>query len=231
MIILSGGTKGGSGKSTIVVNLAVMRASEKYEVLLVDADKQGTATDFSLKRQETLDSTSYTYIQLRGKAVRDEVLKLADKYDDIFIDVGGRDTPEQRSALAATDIFLVPFCPSSFDVWPLDQIDELLDDALAFNPDLKAFSFLNKADSRGVDNDEAIELAKESQHLNYLPALIGLRKVYRSAASQGLAVTEYKPTDKKAIDEMWHLYDAIFNPNSDIKRGGRRKSKRSKAFR
>ncbi len=47
MIIVCGGTKGGTGKSTTAVNLAVIAASEGGDVLLVDADDQESASDFS----------------------------------------------------------------------------------------------------------------------------------------------------------------------------------------
>ena len=44
-------------------------------------------------------STSYTSIKLTGAAVRTETLRLREKYQDIIIDTGGRDTISQRAAL------------------------------------------------------------------------------------------------------------------------------------
>ena len=52
MIIIAGGIKGGSGKTTVATNLAVIRAGEGHDVLLVDADDQETATDFTNLRNE-----------------------------------------------------------------------------------------------------------------------------------------------------------------------------------
>jgi chromosome partitioning protein len=54
MILICGGIKGGVGKSTIAVNLAILRAAIGKDVLLVDADEQGTASDFTAVRNETL---------------------------------------------------------------------------------------------------------------------------------------------------------------------------------
>ena len=52
MIIVCGGIKGGSGKTTVATNLAVIRAGQGSDVLLIDADDQETSTDFTTQRAE-----------------------------------------------------------------------------------------------------------------------------------------------------------------------------------
>src|SRR4051812_34552240 len=109
MIIAIGGIKGGSGKTTVATNLTVIRSLEGKDVLLIDADDQETSTDFTTLRNDVLENgAGFTTIKLTGAAVRTETLRLKDKYDDIFIDTGGRDTTSQRAALAIADILLVP---------------------------------------------------------------------------------------------------------------------------
>ena len=54
MIIVVGGIKGGSGKTTVATNLAVIRSAEGKDVLLIDSDDQETATDFTVLRNERL---------------------------------------------------------------------------------------------------------------------------------------------------------------------------------
>ena len=92
MIVTVGATKGGVGKSTLAINLTILRAAKGRDVLLVDGDEQGTAATFTELRTELLGEAGYTAIALRGAAVRTQVRQLAGKYDDIIIDVGGRDT-------------------------------------------------------------------------------------------------------------------------------------------
>ena len=54
MIIVLAQTKGGVGKSTLAVNLAIARSLGGGDTLLVDADEQATATDFTALRTERL---------------------------------------------------------------------------------------------------------------------------------------------------------------------------------
>src|SRR5512147_889044 len=123
MIVVCGGIKGGSGKTTVATNLAVMRARAGADVLLIDADDQETSFDFTVLRNERKENKAgYTCIKLSGAALRTETLRLAEKYQDIVIDTGGRDTTSQRAALSIADVLLVPFVPRSFDVWTLEKV-------------------------------------------------------------------------------------------------------------
>lgn len=214
MIIVVGGIKGGSGKTTIATNLAVIRSAENRDVLLIDADDQETATDFTILRNERHEgSAGYTSIKLAGPAVRTQTLRLVEKYDDIIIDTGGRDTTSQRAALTFADLLLVPFVPRSFDLWTLEKVGGLVEEMQPANLKLKAHTFLNRADARGQDNDEAITYLRESPALGFIDTPLGARKAFSNAAAQGLSVTELKPPDPKAVDEILILYKYIFDIN------------------
>jgi chromosome partitioning protein len=117
MIVVLAQTKGGVGKSTIAVNLAVERSRAGRDVLLIDADEQGTASDFTALRTEQVGAPGYTAVALSGASVRTQVLQMKPKYGDIIIDAGGRDTAGLRAALTIADVAVVPFQPRSFDIW------------------------------------------------------------------------------------------------------------------
>ena len=212
MITVVGGTKGGSGKSTIATNLAVMLSAAGRDVLLVDADDQETSTDFTNLRNETRPGgAGYTCVALTGRAVMTEIKRLAPKYQEIIVDTGGRDTASQRAALAVCDTYLIPFVPRSFDVWTLDKVVMLIDEARSINPDFQARAFLNRADSRGPDNDDAANLLQTKPSLELLPAVLIGRKAYGNAAAAGMAVTEIRPQDPKATEELGILFRSLFD--------------------
>jgi len=212
MIIVCGGIKGGSGKTTVATNLAVMRAAEGYDVLLVDADDQETATDFTIQRNlRTNDQAGYTSTKLTDDAVRTQVKRFSNKYSDIIIDTGGRDTRSQRSALVVADALLVPFLPRSFDVWTVEKVAQLVGEVRAVNERLKTYFFLNRADASGQDNADAVEILRDIEGIEFIDVVIGSRKAFGKAASLGLGVTEYKPQDAKACDEITSLYRYVFS--------------------
>ena len=212
MIITVGGIKGGTGKTTIAVNLAIELARANQDVLLIDADDQGTATDFAaLRDQQEEGLVSYTSIQLPGKTVRELVLKLKDKFDCIVIDTGGRDTTSQRAALSVSHLLLIPLAPRSFDVWTLDLISSLVEEISTINPALKAFSFLNKADVRGSENATAQEIMEEQKNIDALPIVVSNRKAFSDACAMGKAVSEHDRKDPKALLEIQNLINFTLN--------------------
>jgi len=210
MIISAVAVKGGVGKSTFAANLTVMRSLAGERVLLVDADQQGTISDWVQHRQNRGHPTDWTTIQLAGPAVRTEVLKLAENYDHVIIDAGGRDTQSLRAALSVADVALIPCPPRSFDLWSLEQLADLVQDARCINPDLQARVFINFGDARSHDNEAAQEILSEVEGLELLPVVIGARKAFVNAAAEGLAVVELKPRQGKAIAELENLNKVIF---------------------
>ena len=232
MILVVGGTKGGAGKTLLAVNLCVLRAAAGRDVLLIDADEQGSAMDFTRQRQRreivsparsALRATArsgggeagYTAMQTREADVAVQVRRMAAKYDDIFIDVGGRDTASQRAALAVAETLLLPFAPTSVDLWTAETVAALLTEAKPFNPGLRAYAVINKAFARGSDNVETAAMLREyPDHWTYLEASIGSRKAFSNAFGDGRAVTEYLPKDTKAVREITRLYRCVFDTES-----------------
>ncbi len=215
MIIVVGGIKGGTGKTTIATNLTVMRAAAGKKVLLVDADEQKSTTKWVDIRQNDGISTPWTTIQLYGNNIWNQLNKLSVDYDDIIIDVGGRDTSSQRSCLLVADILLIPFKPRSFDVWTTGEVREMISQVTSVNTCLTTIALINQSDPRGTDNQEAITLIKECiPFASCLKEAIGNRKAFGNAASFGLSVSEMEIVDKKALQEMTKLYQHIFHFHS-----------------
>jgi chromosome partitioning protein len=210
MIFVCGGIKGGVGKTTLATNMAVLFARDGADVLLIDADDQETASDFTILRNcNQPDGAGYTSVKLHGAAVRTDGLKLAKKYDHVVIDVGGRDSAGQRAAMSIADVYAIPFLPASFDIWTLEKVAALIEEVRPFNEKLRAVCFLNRADARGSDNEEAMEIAQEIKQLVFIETALGNRKAFRSAAANGLAVTELRPEDPKSSAEITKLFNEL----------------------
>lgn len=211
MIVTVGNTKGGVGKTTLALNLAIERALAGRDVWLIDGDRQGTAqTAISLRadagRAPGIACAQYT----DGATLRAQVKHQGTKFQEIVIDVGGRDSTALRAALVLSDVLLVPFAPRSLDVWALADICALIDEARAVNEGLKAFAVLNLADPGGADNTEAAAAVADFPQLVYLDAPIRRRKAIANAAGQGLSVLEATPRDAKACDELRALVKLLY---------------------
>jgi chromosome partitioning protein len=217
MIYTLGGIKGGTGKTTLATNLAIMLSKANRDVLLVDADDQGTATLFTARRNEVLENhAGYSAIRLREMDVYQQVQNMKDRFSDIVIDTGGRDTKSQRSALVVSDIYVLPFRPRSFDIWTLYDSIDLIEECRIINPKLKAIGVLNQADFKASsENEETKKLFSEDEKikkaLRLLDAPLSIRKAFATSAAGGLSVVEQKIKDPKAIAEMQRFYDLITN--------------------
>ena len=210
MILTVGNIKGGVGKTTLAVNLAIVRVAAGRDVLLVDGDEQRTAITFTDLRAEQMGGPGYTAVSLQGAALRTQVRQLVTKYDDILIDVGGRDTGSLRAALTISNTLLIPVQPRSFDIWAVDQVADLVKEAREINSDLRALILLNAADAQGRDNEDAADALREVEGLELLPMIIGRRKAFPNAAAVGRSVIEQTPKDPKALEELYALAAALY---------------------
>lgn len=211
MIIVIGGIKGGSGKTTLATNLTVLRSLKGSKVLLIDADEQRSAYDWACKREGMNIKTTWSTIQLSGKYANSQIMKMVDDYEDIIVDAGGRDTTSQRSVLSIADLFIIPFKPRSFDIWTLGTVKSLISEVRASNSKLKCLSVINQADSRGEDNQQALDILNDCSDFTCFTGSIGHRKSFANAAADGLGVVELKSQDKKATGEIKELYEYIYN--------------------
>lgn len=210
MIVAVANTKGGVGKTTLAVQLALARALAGRDVWLIDGDRQGTAmaARSEAERQPGIACAQYA----DGPQIRAQVQQQLGKWDDIIIDVGGHDSTALRAALILADTLLVPFAPRSYDVWALDDMAELVDDARSVRDGLRAFAVMNQADPGplSTDNLDAIAAVAEVPQFVYLPTPLRRRKAFSNAGGAGLSVTELSPRDPKAIAEINALVKRLF---------------------
>jgi chromosome partitioning protein len=215
MILLVAHEKGGVGKSTIATNMAIMRSLADREVLLVDADPQESATEFSRVRTELNHQPEFSTVGITGTGLYKEVSRMVARYDDIVIDCGGRDTATLRQAMMVADTLLVPILPGQFDAWSSEGLAAIVNDAMAISP-LTVKMFFNKVDTNPKihftdDAEMFIAGLKDSiEGMVILETRVCYRVAYRRAVADGLSVIELPRTDPKACREMTSLYKEVY---------------------
>ena len=231
MILCVAHIKGGVGKTLVAASIAAVLAQRGRDVLLIDADDQGSAATFAEIRADAPGAAAYATVQLYGAAIRQQMKALREKYAEIVIDVGGRDTGSLRAALTVADRVAIPFVPRSVDLWAGAKIAELVSEARDLNEGLRAYSFLNMADAQGHDNADAFAALKAMPGITPLPLAIVRRKAFPNAFSGGLCVTEQAPRDAKAVEELLSIVDALYaqEVGDDYQDGARRAGRRGQA--
>jgi chromosome partitioning protein len=217
MITLVGSEKGGTGKTTIAVNLAVCLATIGKDVILVDTDKQPSASNFFMVRDENQLIPRVVCVQKSGKSLPKDILSLSDKYEYVIVDAGGRDSSELRYSLGVADQVIIPLKPSQFDLWTLEQMDTLVRQARALNPHLKKASVVLNLVSTNIGNtdaDEAAEIIKGFEDLSILANRIKERVPFQRSIREGKGVIEYIPKDPKAHNEFVKLFKEVMSNGS-----------------
>jgi chromosome partitioning protein len=202
MIILIGGEKGGTGKTTVATNLSASLATAGRDVLLLDADRQGSAQWWCDRRQEAGIAPAIQCVQRYGhlaSIVRD----MASRFDDVVIDCGGQDSTELRSAMLVAEAMFIPIQASIFDLVTLQHVAQLVETAQINNPQLRAHVFVSRAPTNQSSEEKAALKALEQALPSNIPVLqtvVHDRRAFRDAAKSGKAVLEW--TDAKATSEF-----------------------------
>ena len=220
MILTVGNTKGGVGKTTLATQAALARQAMGRSVLLIDADRQGSAQSAATARAEAGRTPPLACVHIPdGKALRAQIAALAGSFDDILIDAGGQDSEALRVAMFRSDLLVVPVQPRAVDVWALADMAALSDRAQQAREDegrapLRILTVLNLADpGDNRDTAETIEALTGFPQFTAATAIVRRRKAIANAMAYGLAVAEAPPRDRdpKACDEIAQLVSNVFD--------------------
>lgn len=210
MILLVGSQKGGCGKSTTAVNLCAALAQKGADVVLVDADRQGTSANWEMDRREDSTLPPVHCIQ-KYENIRETLTDLAKRYEYVVVDAAGRDSRELRTGMTSANVLLVPFRPSQPDLDTLPKMQEIITQAKDLNPALKVLGLLTMAPTNPMVNEaqEATEYLEDYPEIKLLNTIVRDRKAYRDSMSDGTGVVEM--SNPKAKDEINALLEEIIN--------------------
>src|SRR5690606_15723220 len=136
MIILIGGNKGGSSKSTTACNLSVSLALTGSDVCLVDADRQRSAARWHADREANAILPGLTLVE-KYDNIASTLKSLEPRFDYVVVDVAGRNSRELITGASVANILVAPHQCSQLD---LDTMFELQDQTVRIrdiNPGLR----------------------------------------------------------------------------------------------
>lgn len=218
MIILIGGKKGGSGKSTITMNLASELARQKKDVMIVDTDRQSSTAEWATERIRNQSTLPEIFCVQKYNEIHTTLLDLNKRYEYVLVDTAGRDAPELRSAMIVANKLLIPVRPSQLDLNTIPDMQKIIQESKLVNPNLLTLAVLSMAPTNPIVNEakEAQEFLAEFPSITLLKTIVRDRKIYRDAVSEGLGVVEIDKTSesaRKAKKEIQDLVKEIFNGN------------------
>lgn len=210
------GQKGGNGKTTTALGLAVAATNYRRAVAVIDLDPQATASNWSDRREA--ENPAVVSCQV-SRLTR--VLEAAAKQgaDLAIIDTPGKSTDTAIAAAKAADLVLLPIQPQLFDIETLGSVKDIL--TLAGNP--PAAVLVNRAPVQGKRHIETLEAAAAAGFL-VCPVVIFARGAHGDAGNVGQAAAEYDPKGK-AGQEMLELY-RYMDITLSHRKGGHHEEKR-----
>jgi len=224
-VIAVANQKGGAGKSTIATNLAVMFASDKKKVLLIDADtQQNTTLKWHADRAQYNEMV--VPIDVCGLTARNllpSTQSYKKQYDVIIIDGGARITAEAHAAVGAADYLIVPVKAVKADVDSTSVFLEIVAQNMEVRDDLVAGILINEVNERTSLAKSMIEELKAFEELfGIFQQRIGSYQAFRDAISSGLGVIELgERSSEKAANQMKAFYKEL---KGEIRKNGNEKN-------
>lgn len=206
MVIGITSLKGGVGKSTLSINLAVYFANKKYSVVIIDSDTNQTCGQFSGLRPDDLPDVTVVGMQ-DPKQIRRNVGKLDEQFDIVIIDGVPALSQMASTIILLSDLLLIPLIASPADLWATEKFLDRFDDAVALKgEDIPSYFVYNIHNDRLNITKEVEEVVKEYD-IQALKNSLRNRVAYRESIALGRGVTEYK--DQKAAFEFIKLGDEV----------------------
>lgn len=203
MIISFINQKGGVGKTTLSINVASALAQAGHKVLLIDADKQASASTWASLREET----PFQVVAMARENMAKDAMKLASSYDYTIIDAPPHAESISRSVIIASDLVVMPIEPSGLSSWASDITVQQIQQAQDYKETLKCGFVVSRKIGNTIIGREIREMVSEGG-VKVFDADIENRVSFAESATMGQNIFEWG-TDKKAQLQVINLTKEI----------------------
>lgn len=188
--------KGGAGKTTLALNLAVAAEKNGHSCVVIDLDPQASAMGW----QDTREKETPVVISAQASRIHD-ILATAKEHGAALtlIDTAPHSDSAALQAARVADLVMIPCRPSILDLRAIATSVDIA--TMAKKP---AVAILNSVPPRGSLTDEALE-AITNYGLEIAPEQLGQRAAFIHSLTLGLSVLEYEPSGK-ASQEIETIY-------------------------
>ena len=214
MIIAFVNQKGGVGKTTLSINVAAALARQSRKVLLIDADKQGSATTWASLREEA----SFQVVSMARPNMARDALQMAADYEYTVIDGPPHAEDIARGCIIAADFVVLPIEPSGLSTWASDLTVKQVMAAQEMKETLKCGFVVSRKIGKTVIGREIRTMAAEAG-IPILDADIEQRVPFAESLTMGQTIFEWD-AKSAAAREIQKLTDEIMSYGQEIIHSG-----------